>query len=177
MSKRNFAKVFVAGLLAAPLLVLAHGPAEGDSGACARGGMHKGGMHAGLGMGGGHRQDGAMPGMGALRGLELTKEQQDQVFSLMHGQMPVQRAKAQELHQAMTQLRQLGAAEPFDAGKARALAETVGKLQGEKALLRSEMQAKLRAVLTPEQRTKLDERMSRQQQGPQERHHGGRHHS
>ena len=174
MSKRNFAKVFVVSLLAAPLLVLAHGSAGGRPEACAQGGMHKGGMPAGHGMmGSGHRQEGSMQGMGSLRGLDLTKEQQDQVFALMHGQMPTQRAKAQELHKAMGELRQLAAAERFDADKARVLSETVGKLQAEKALMRSEMQAKLRAVLTPEQRKKFDERMSSRQQGPQEWHQGG----
>lgn len=106
MSKKKFTKVLVAGLLAAPLLALAHGPAGESAGACAHGGMHRSGMHQG-GMHAGH-------GMGPLRGLDLTPAQQEQ-------------------------------------------------LQAERAKMRTEMQARLRAVLTPEQRQKLDERMSRHQ--------------
>lgn len=174
MDKSKFSKVLVAGLLAAPLFALAHGAGGGE--ACAQGGMHQGGMHAGQGMGGGHA-GGGMRGMGPLRGLDLTQEQKDQVFTLMHGQMPVQRAKAQELHQAMDELRRLSAAERFDADKARALADKVGKLQAEKTLLRADMDAKLRAVLTPEQRKQLDERMSRRSERPHEPRSGGHRHS
>lgn len=164
MSKRNIAKVIVAGLLAAPLLALAYGPMGDGPGACAQAGMRHG-----HGASHGMRQ-GGMAGMGPLRGLDLNKEQQDQVFALMHAQMPAQREKAQALMQALAELRQLSAAERFDADKARALSETVGKLQAERALMRSETDARLRALLTPEQRQKLDERMSRHQG-----RHGHRH--
>lgn len=165
MSKKTVARIVIAGLLAAPLMALAQAPSGSGHGACAQqGGMQQGGMHVGR-------------GMGALRGLDLTQEQRDQVFALMHGQMPTQRAKAQELHKAMSELHQLSAAERFDADKARTLSETVGKLQAEKALMRSEMQARMRSVLTPEQRKKLDERKDRHSGHSDGQHPGGRRHS
>lgn len=44
------------------------------------------------------------------------------------------------------------------------------KLQAERAQMHTEMQARLRAVLTPEQQKKLDERMSRHPHGPHGSH-------
>lgn len=162
MSKRNITQVLIAGLLAAPLVALATGPHEGGP-ACGQAGAHQGGRHGegqrmSHGMPSGSRHGGGAQGMGMLRGLDLTQAQRDQLFALMHGQMPAQRAQAQELHKAMDELRQLGAGGGFDADKARALTDRIGKLHADRAMMHAETDAKLRALLTPEQRKQFDAR-------------------
>jgi Spy/CpxP family protein refolding chaperone len=112
---------------------------------------HGEGMHQMRG-GGEHRG-----GMGFLRGLDLTQEQRDQVFKIFHDQAPALRERAQAARDAREELRKLALAPGFDSAKARQLADTAARAQADVAVMRAEGMSKVVALLTPEQRTKLEQ--------------------
>jgi len=91
----------------------------------------------------------------------LSDAQQDKLFELTLAQASVERARNKEAFKAMDELRRLAATDSFDAEKARALADTYAQAQGQLALLHAEMDAKLHALLTPEQRRQIDDARSK----------------
>ena len=101
----------------------------------------------------------SMPPMIELRALNLSQAQEDQVFKIMHEQAPALHEQMKQLRAAHEALARLAAAEPFDAARAKDAADQEGRVYGQLALLHAQGMAKVRAVLTPEQRAKLDERM------------------
>jgi periplasmic protein CpxP/Spy len=103
----------------------------------------------------GHR--GAWP----MRGLQLTEAQRDQIFKIFHEQAPAMRESRKAARKAREELRSLVKAATFDRARARAFAEAEGKALTELAFMRAEAMSRVREVLTPEQRSKLDERRRR----------------
>jgi Spy/CpxP family protein refolding chaperone len=99
---------------------------------------------------------GVMPMPPWLRGIELTEAQQDKLFALMHEQAPMEREQIKIAFKAMEELRRL-ASDRFDAGKARVLADTHALAIAQLTLMHAEMDAKVRALLTPQQRKQLDD--------------------
>ncbi len=164
---RRILQTSIAAALVAPVVALAAPPEEItiETHVAApmfeRGeGMGHGPLH--WGGPGGPGFDGHGPGhgpggmMARMRHLDLTDAQEDAAFALMHGngeRMYQLHKKAQRSGEA---LRELGDKESFDAAKARALADELGRAQADLALLRAELHAKFRALLTPEQRARLD---------------------
>jgi len=145
-----------AAVIALPLTVMAYGPAGGAPEGCPPmphlGGpmtLPPPGMFPEL------PPPGAMPPF--LRGLALTEAQEDKLFSLMHAGMPRLREQLRAALKAMEELRGLAASDKFDAEKARVIAETQAKAMAQVALMHSELDAKVRALLTPEQRKQLDD--------------------
>jgi protein CpxP len=116
----------------------------------APGGWHGGGMQRG---GSHHGGD-----MRMLRGLELTDAQRDQIFEIRHAQVPAMRTQMKALRAARKDLRELALAPQYDTAKAQASADALAKATSQMALMRIDMTRKMLAVLTPEQRKKLDER-------------------
>jgi Spy/CpxP family protein refolding chaperone len=182
--KSKRAGLLLAGALALafPLVGSAYGPMEGEghgpSFAHDGGMMHGRGMMDGPGMmhgsgmmqgqGPGMRHGGQGQGMGPmmhLRGLGLSEAQRDKIFSIMHGQAPAMREKHKAIRQAREALKALVHGDTFDAGKARAAADALGKATSEMALLRAQSHAQVHAVLTPEQRKKAE--ALHQEKGPQ----------
>ena len=100
---------------------------------------------------------GAMPMPPYLRDIQLTEAQQDKIFALMHAQMPVEREKFKEASKAMDDLRRLTTSDYFSLDKARALADLHAQAMAQILLMHAELDAKVRALLTPEQRKQLDE--------------------
>jgi Spy/CpxP family protein refolding chaperone len=100
-------------------------------------------------------------GMRMLRGLDLTQEQRDQVFKIFHEQAPAVRERMQAARDAQQALRKSALSGSFDAAQARQLAEAAGKAHAELALMRAETMSKVAALLTPEQRARLEERRER----------------
>lgn len=96
-----------------------------------------------------------------LRGLNLTEAQRDQVFKIFHEQSPVVREQMKQIRQARLELAQAAGGERYDAERVRAAAEAQGKAVTQLALLRAQTMQRVREVLTPEQREKLKERLSR----------------
>ncbi len=92
-----------------------------------------------------------------LHDTRLTAEQRGKLFALMHAQAPFQRAKGQEAAKALDDLQRLATPDRFDAEKARALADTYARSLAELVLMHVELGAKMRAILTPEQRKQLDD--------------------
>ena len=93
-----------------------------------------------------------------LQGLELSEEQQDQVFKIMYERAPSLREQLRILRRSREEMDKLVIAPTFDAARARELAERGAKAAVEIALLRAEAVSRIRQVLTPEQRIKLDQR-------------------
>ena len=100
---------------------------------------------------------GLMPQLPFLRGVELTEAQEDRMFELLMAQAPVERAKVKKAFKAMDELRRLASSDRFDVDKARVLAETHASTLVQLALTRAELEANVRALLTPEQRKQLDD--------------------
>ena len=81
------------------------------------------------------------------------------MFRIFHEQAPAQHEQRKQLRAAHEALAKLAAAEPFDAARARDAAEQEGRVYAQLALLHAQGMARVRAVLTPEQRAQMDERM------------------
>ena len=119
---------------------------------------------------GGPRDDFGPPGPGAPgpgmpfahpHGVALSEDQQDQLFAIMHAQAPQRRALDKTIRKAAQALRELGRAEPFDDARAVALSRELGQALGAEALLRARTQAKVGALLTPQQREEQRQRFPR----------------
>ena len=148
-----------AAAIALPLAVMAHGPAADAAEGCMAA-PHAGSATMSMpphGM----FPDGPPPGAMAtppfLHGLELTEAQQDKLFALMHEQAPAEREQMKAAFKAMDELRRLAASDRFDADKARSLAATHAQAMAQLALMHAELDAMVRALLTPEQRKQLDD--------------------
>lgn len=114
--------------------------------------MGEGRMHHGT-----HR-DGPMM---HLRALGLTEAQQDQIFKIHHDSVPAMREQMKQVRKARLELRQLAMADKFDEGKARQLADQQAKAMANMAVMRAQTAHRVRQVLTPEQRQKMDEMRNR----------------
>lgn len=130
----------------------AHGPQEW--------GMH----HAHM------RGDGAEGEMRrGLRALNLTEAQRDQIFKIHHDQAPAFREQMKKVRASREELQKLARADPFDPAAVRRAADAQAKAISEMAVMRVQAASQVRALLTPEQKAKLDqmreERESRRGQG------------
>ena len=115
------------------------------------------------GEGMGHHRGHAMMG---LRGLNLTEAQRDQVFKIHHDQEPAVHEQMKQVQRSREDLRQLAMADRFDEARARQIADTQAKALANLAVMRAQTMARIREILTPEQRQRLD------QQGRERRSQG-----
>ena len=124
-------------------------------------GMH-GPQHAGMHQGwggrhGGHGEMGGGGGMRGLRGLDLTEAQRDQIFKIQHEQAPAFRDQMKKVRASRDELQKLARADKFDQAAARRAADSQAKAVSDLAFMRVQTASRVHAVLTPEQRTKLDQ--------------------
>ena len=91
-----------------------------------------------------------------LRALDLTREQRDAMFKVVHESMPAIRDLIEADIKALDELRVLAKIDTFDANKVRILADAHGQVRSMLVQKHAEVDAKMRAILTPEQRKKLD---------------------
>lgn len=117
------------------------------------------------GMAGGHPGHFGPPGMPFLHGLELSDSQEDKIFQLMHSQEPYLREQQRAHEKAMRALHEMRNADKFDDAAAAKLAQTAAQAEANLMLAHIRTHQKVLAVLTPEQRKQLDERMERRQHG------------
>jgi len=96
-----------------------------------------------------------------LRGLDLSDAQRDQVFKIFHEQAPAAHEQMKQVHSARQELMKLAAADRFDEARARQVADLQAKALSALALARAQTMHRVREILTPEQRQRLDERMER----------------
>jgi len=87
-----------------------------------------------------------------LNGLELSDDQQDAVFGVLHGQAPDLRKALRAARKAHEQLHDLALSEKYDETAARALAEIAAKANAEALLLRAHSDRRILELLTPDQR-------------------------
>lgn len=90
-----------------------------------------------------------------LHGMKLSERQQDQVFELMHAQVPAMRQQEKQLRKSLDALRQLALDERFDETRAQALAQSAASSQTEMALLKVQLDRKVLALLSADQRKQL----------------------
>jgi protein CpxP len=161
----------LAGCLALglPLAVVAapapDGKMGGHEGACdmEMRGLHGGPMEGPLG--------GPPPGLFGedrpppyLMQLNLTEDQQDKVFAILHASAPALRDQFKAVRKAREALHDLGHAAQFDSANAGSVAQTLGKAEGQLALLRARNEHDIYALLTDEQRTQLADHLHGQGQ-------------
>lgn len=135
--------------------------------------MHDGHGKRGDGMSGdgmrGHgmrdemREMGMGDGMRMLRGLNLTEAQRDQVFGLMHQQIPAMRERAKAMHKSRQELQALARSPQFDEARAKSLADGIAGAMAEMAMSRARAASAIYQLLTPEQRRQADEQRERRE--------------
>lgn len=149
-----------ATMIALPLAVMAHGP-TGDLPEICPPIPHAGSPMAlpPFGMLPGAPPLDMMPP--SMLGLKLTDEQRDKIFALMHEQIPSVREKLKAASKAREELRRMAGEDGFNADKARTLAQTSAQAMALVMLKHAELDAKLRMLLTPEQRKQSDDARSK----------------
>lgn len=93
--------------------------------------------------------------------LELSEKQQKEIATVMKTQHEALQAKQKIVHDTRQALQALAEADSFDTAKAQTLAEAHGKASAELAFLHAQTQAKIHALLSPEQRQRLAEHEQR----------------
>lgn len=111
------------------------------------------GMHAGM------RGHGAP--MMQMRALGLSEAQQDQIFKIHYDSVPAMREQMKQVRKAREDLRQIAMADKFDEARARQAADAQAKALAAMAVMRAQAMNRVRQVLTPEQRQKMDQMRSR----------------
>ncbi len=137
--------------IALPFSALSHAELSKD---CGKHDVKRGHGFHGVKHGGNWGEPGVPPHM---RALNLTQDQKDKIFAITHEQAPAKYAQHKQQRETMDALRTLSQADKFDEAKAQQLADQLGKLEKEKVLSRLKTEAKISAVLTPEQRAKARE--------------------
>lgn len=97
-----------------------------------------------------------IPPLPSLQGVELTEAQEDKLFDLLMAQAPAERAAAKEAAKAQQEMRRLVNGDRFDAEKMRTLADAYAHAMARLFLMQAELNAKVRGLLTPEQRDQSD---------------------
>lgn len=94
-------------------------------------------------------------------GVTLSPAQEDRVFELHHALVPKERELLKASRAAGEALRDLVVGDRFDATRARPLAQAQAAAMADLMVLRAEFDAKVRALLSPEQRKQQDEARAR----------------
>jgi Spy/CpxP family protein refolding chaperone len=92
-----------------------------------------------------------------LRGLDLSEAQEDQIFALVHEQVPALREQQKQRRHALDELEALTKASSFDERKAQQLAEKLSELEKQFLLSRARNDFKINGILTADQRKQLEE--------------------
>ena len=92
-----------------------------------------------------------------MRALGLSEAQQDQIFKIRHDAEPAMREQMKQVRKAREDLRQVAMADKFDESRARQAADAQAKALSTMAVLRAQNMNRVRQVLTPDQRSKMDQ--------------------
>jgi len=95
--------------------------------------------------------------MKMLRKLDLTEEQQDKVFELMHKQKPAMRDKMKEMREGRKAIREAVMSDTYDAKQVNQLADKQGRMVAEMIKMRTSNFNQIYTLLTPEQKIKAKE--------------------
>jgi protein CpxP len=106
------------------------------------------------------------PGGLALRGLDLTDAQREQVKAILQSHRDEQKAIGDRMQAARKALHDAIAADTFDETTVRAKAVEIGTIEADAAVLQARIKSEIVAILTPEQvkkakelRTEMENRM------------------
>jgi protein CpxP len=106
------------------------------------------------------------PGGIALRGLDLTDAQREQVKAILQSHRDEQKAIGDRMQAARKALHDAIAADTFDETTVRAKAVEIGTIEADAAVLQARIKSEIVAILTPEQvkkakelRTEMENRM------------------
>ena len=91
-----------------------------------------------------------------LRAVVLSEAQDDKVFAILHEEKPYLREQGKAAAKAQEALRDMAGADKYDDAKAASLAQAAATAMANISLQRVRTEQKLLALLTPEQRKKLD---------------------
>ncbi len=97
------------------------------------------------------------PGGLALRGLDLTDAQREQVKAIMESHRDEQKAIGDRTQAARKALHEAIAADAFDETAVRAKAAEIGAVEADAAVLQARIKSEIFAILTPEQVKKAKE--------------------
>src|SRR3954468_2596148 len=161
MHMKLYRKTIAAALCAGGLALTMGAQAQ----SAPEGGQQHGGMQHMRHHGGGDEMRG-------LQALNLSEAQRDQVFKIHHDQAPAFRDQMKKVRASREELQKLARADKFDAAAVRRAADAQAKSLSDIAVMRAQTASQVRQVLTPEQRTKLDQMREQRRQG-----HGASAHS
>src|SRR5450432_514732 len=100
--------------------------------------------------------DDPLPPMPMLRGLSLTDAQRDNIFAILHAQVPALRENAKAARRAQDDLQRLVMSTNYDKATAKLLADTGARALGGLALLRADAEHQIYAMLTADQREEME---------------------
>ena len=144
---------------------LAHAMPPGSGESC---------LHGGRGMGFGHHGMDADSHVDRMaERLDLTKEQRDKVRAIVDKTRPQTRELRDKLSENRKQLQTLTQQGTAKESEIRKLADNQGKLIADMIVQRSKVQGEISAVLTPEQREKMQQRFEQRGRFPLSGQRGG----
>lgn len=101
------------------------------------------------------------PGFGLpphLAALGLSEAQEDKIFYILHAEAPAIRNNFKQQRKLREAIDKLVTAPGFDEKKARQLSTELARAQGDAIFSRASTESRIRALLTPDQLIKLDEK-------------------
>ncbi|HEX6267314.1 MAG TPA: Spy/CpxP family protein refolding chaperone [Burkholderiales bacterium] len=110
---------------------------------------------------GGQQRHEMRGGARMLHKLDLTEAQREQARKIFQEQAPTMRERMEAARTAQRELRAMAMSPGFDSARARDLADTAARAQADAAVIRAESMSKVFALLTPEQRAKVEEARER----------------
>lgn len=148
ISRKHF---LIISLVVASSLTFAAATSYAEPGSrCGQDQAHEAGWHHGPGMAEHYMHH-------RLSQLDLTAQQHDQIKQIFDQQKPAREEKMHAMHESMMALRKATQAEPYDRNQVQEVANQQAKLQADLIVLRADTMHQVYAVLTPEQRKKLED--------------------
>lgn len=99
----------------------------------------------------------SLSGPPPIHGVQFDDAQDDKVFAILHTLEPQRREQQRLLRQSQDGLHALVTSGQYDEAKAALLAKTAGNAMAALALLDARADARIRALMTPEQRREADQ--------------------
>jgi periplasmic protein CpxP/Spy len=115
-----------------------------------------------------HRHGGDFFGPMMAEMLDLTDAQQAQVKEIFHNGRATMKPLWQQEHESHKSMMQLITSGSFDQAKAQTIANQEAQIHAQMEVQRAQLMAQAYQVLTPEQKTRLNEFLAKRQQRMQE---------
>ena len=93
-----------------------------------------------------------------LMGLKLSEAQEDKIFNILHAEAPAIRNNFRQQYKLNEEIEKLSNAPSFDEKRAKQISSELARIQADAIFARASTEARIRALLTPEQISKLEEK-------------------